>query len=96
MSNLKTDYNFKLDFQSGPTYRRQAVNQRHQTTHGSISCKAWNSPVEYPSREYKHDIKESEGILFNPKFKENVQAPNIQKGVYLQNQNYLVTESPNI
>ena len=34
----------------------------------------WNSPVEYPSRECKHDIKESKGNMFNPIFKENVQG----------------------
>ena len=27
-----------------------------------ISCKAWKSPVDYPSWEYKSDIKES-GVL---------------------------------
>ena len=40
----------------------------------TISCKAWNSPVEYPCREYKHDIKESKGNMFNPKLEENVQG----------------------
>ena len=32
-----------------------------------------NSPVEYPNRECKHDIKESKGNMLNPIFKENVQ-----------------------
>ena len=31
-------------------------------------------PVEYPSRECKHDIKESKRNMFNPIFKENVQG----------------------
>ena len=31
-----------------------------------------NSPVEYPGRECKHDIKESKGNIFNQIFKENV------------------------
>ena len=39
----------------------------------AISCKAYNSPVEYLSREYKHDKKESKGNMFNPIFKANVQ-----------------------
>ena len=39
----------------------------------TTSCKAWNSFVDYPSREWKHDIKESEDNMFNPIFKENVQ-----------------------
>ena len=30
--------------------------------------------MEYPSRECKHDIKESKGNTFNPIFKENVQG----------------------
>ena len=30
--------------------------------------------VEYPSTESKHDIKESEGNMFNPIFKGNVQG----------------------
>ena len=32
------------------------------------------SHVEYHSREYKHDIKESKGNMFNPINKENVQG----------------------
>ena len=36
-----------------------------------ISCKAWNSTLENPSRECKHDINESEVNMFNPIFKEN-------------------------
>ena len=35
-------------------------------------CKAWNSPVEYPSRECKHDVKEFGGNIFNSILKENV------------------------
>ena len=56
---------------SGPTYRSQVVNPNAAR---AISCKAWNSPVEYPSTECKHDIKESERNMFNPIFKENVQG----------------------
>ena len=59
----------------------------------TISCKAWNSHVEYPSRECNHDIKESEDYMFNPIFKENVQGRYIQGVAHLQNQNYLVTEN---
>ena len=43
----------------------------------TTSCKAWNSPVEYPSRESKHDIKESGGNMLNPIFKGNAQGRNI-------------------
>ena len=31
-------------------------------------------PVDYPSKESKHDTKESERNLFSPIFKENVQG----------------------
>ena len=40
----------------------------------TINCKAWNFPVEYPSKECKHDIKESEGNMIIPIFKDNVQG----------------------
>ena len=36
----------------------------------TIICKAWNSPVEFPSRESKPDMKVSEGNMFNPIIKE--------------------------
>ena len=75
MSNFQTYYHFQLDFQnSGPTYRRQVVNPHHQTQQRKISCKAQNSPVKYPSRERKDDIKASEGNMFNPILMENVQG----------------------
>ena len=38
----------------------------------TIRCNVWNFPVEYPSRQCKHDIKEFEGDMFNPMFKEIV------------------------
>ena len=70
MSNLQTYYHFKLDLKkSGPTYRVQVVNPRHQTPQGqSVAKPGWDSPVEYPSRECKHDIKsksKSKKTLFN-------------------------------
>ena len=59
---------------SRSTYRWPVDNPRHQNTTRTISCKAWNSPVKYPSRESKHDIKKSEGYTFNPTLRDNVQA----------------------
>ena len=55
----------------GPTCRRQVVNPRHQT---SISCKAWNSPAEYPSWVAWCDIKGSDGTMLNPIFWKKVQG----------------------
>ena len=68
MSHLQTYYHFKLDFQKKWTNIQGAKCPR------TISCKAWNFPVEYPSRECKHGIKESKGNMFNPIFKESVQG----------------------
>ena len=68
MSNLQTYY-FKLDFQKVANGWSTAPNATR-----TISCKAWNSPVEYPSRECKHDIKGSKGNMLNPIFNENVQG----------------------
>ena len=57
----------------------------------TISCKAWNSPVQYPTREWKHDINESEENMFNPTFKKDVQEQKHPGDARSQNQNYLVT-----
>ena len=80
MSNVQTYYHFKLDFQkvdqhTGGKWLIHGTKRQTRTT----SCKAWNSPVEYPSRECKHDIKESKGNMFNPIFKENVQGQKHQR-----------------
>ena len=39
-----------------------------------MSYKAWNAPLEYPNKRSKHDIKESEGNMFNPIVKANIQG----------------------
>ena len=69
MSNLHNYYHFILDFKKVYQYTGGKC-----LIHGTrtITCKAWNSHVEYPSRECKHDIKESKRNMFNPIFKENV------------------------
>ena len=73
MSNLQTYY-FKLDFQkvdqhTGGKWLIHGTNRRKDN-----QLLPWNSPVEYPSRECKHDIKKSKGNMLNPIFKENVQG----------------------
>ena len=45
------------------------------------SWKAWNSTVDYPSRESKHDINESEGNMFNPVFKDVDQDSMMPRGI---------------
>ena len=49
--------------------RSTAIN-----TTRSISCKTWNCRVEYPSWEYKHDIKVSHGSIYNPILKKKGQG----------------------
>ena len=68
MSNLKTYYHFKLNFQkvdqnTGGTKRRKE-NQ----------LQSLELPCRISSRGCKHDIKETEGDMFNPIFKDSVQA----------------------
>ena len=68
---FKSLLSFKLDFQkvdqhTGGKWLVHSTKRRKDT--------AWNSPVECPSRECILDIKESEGNMFNPILKLNVQA----------------------
>ena len=51
MSNLQTDYHFELDFQNYDQHTEGKWLIHGTKRHKAISCKAWNSPVEYPSRE---------------------------------------------
>ena len=69
MSNLQTHYHFNLDFQTVDQYTGGKGWSTVPNTAQTISDKAWNSPVEYPSRESKQGLKESEGSMFNPIFK---------------------------
>ena len=73
MSNLQAYYHFKLDFRV-PTYGvgKWLINgtKRRKDNH----LQTWNSPVDYPCRVCKHDIKESKGNVFNPIFKDNDQG----------------------
>ena len=72
ISYLQTHHYFRLDFQKWTNI--QETSTAPNTTTRRISCKAWNSRVEYPSRKSKHDIKESEDNMFNLIFKGNVQG----------------------
>ena len=92
MSNLETYFHFKLISKKCTSLQVASGYPTAPHDTRTISYKAWNPFVEYPSMECKHDIKESKGNMFNPRFKENVQGGNIQEDVHLQNQNYFVTE----
>ena len=59
---MKINYYFQLDFQkvdqdTGGKWLIHGTKQRQSV------AKAWNSPVEYPSKECKYDIKDSEGNM---------------------------------
>ena len=74
MSNLQTYYHFKLYFQkvdqhTGGKWLIYGAKLRKDNQLQNLEL-----PVEYPSRECKHDIKESKGSMFSPILKENVQG----------------------
>ena len=59
---------------------------------GTINCKAWNSPAEYPSWVARCDIKRSDGTMLNTIFWEKVQGLKILGVERLQNTKYLVSK----
>ena len=74
MSNLQIYYHLNWISKKWTNIQEASVNIRHQNAARTISCNARNNPVEYHSRECKHEVKESIGNMFNPIFKENVQG----------------------
>ena len=59
MPKLQTHYHFNLIYKKW-TNKKEASGYSTAmapNTVRTISCKAWNSPVEYTSRETKHDIR---------------------------------------
>ena len=90
MSNLQTHYHLKLDFQKVDQHTGGKL-LIHGTKHRKDNqLQNMEFPVQYPSGESKHDIKESECNMFSLIFKWNVQGGNIRGGAHLQNQSYLV------
>ena len=93
MSNLQTYYHFNLDFQKVNQHTEASGQSTAPSPARAISCKAGNSPVEYPSRECKHHTEESKENMFNPISRRMSRGRNIQGAVHFQNQNYLCKES---
>ena len=93
MSNLQTYCHLKLDFQKWTNIQGQVVNPRHQTPQGKSVVRLEHPTVEYPSRECKHDIKESEGTMFNPKFTKNVLGRKHLGSCAFAEPKYFATES---
>ena len=73
MSNLQTYYHFKLDFQKVDQHIGGKWLVHGTNRHKDNQLQSLDSPVEYPSRECKYNIKESKGDMFNSIVKENVQ-----------------------
>ena len=49
MQNLKSNYSFKLDFQKVTNIQEACGYSTAPNAARTTSCKAWNSPVWYPS-----------------------------------------------
>ena len=56
MSNLQTNYHFKLDLKKWTNIQEAIGYFAVPNTSMTMSCKAWNSPVEYSCRESKYDL----------------------------------------
>ena len=63
MSNLQTNSRLKLGFKKWTNIQKASGWLTAPNTAKTISCQAWNSLVEYPSWDYKFDIKESDGNM---------------------------------
>ena len=80
MSNLQIHYHFKLDLQNVEQHTGGKWLIHGTKRHKDNQFQNVNPPVEYPSRESKHAIKESEGNTFSPIFKENIQGQKHPRG----------------
>ena len=78
MSNLQTYYHFKRDFQKVDQHTEGKWLIHGTKRRKDNQMKSLEPPLEYPSRECKHEIKDSEVYIFYPMFKKNVQGGNIQ------------------
>ena len=83
MSNLQTYHHLKLDFQNVDNTGKWLIHGTEHHRDNQLNCQ--EHPIEYPIREFKHDIKESEGNTVGLIFKENVQGQKIQGGAWLWN-----------
>ena len=68
-----------MDEQSGGKWLSTISN-----TEMIVSCKAWNSPVEYLNKEYKFRIKESDENVFKTIVTKRSCGRNIPKGEQMQ------------
>ena len=74
MSHLQPNCCLQIDFQKVDQHAGGKWLIHVTKRHKAISCKAWNSPAEYPSWIARCDIKRSDGTMFNPIFWKKVQG----------------------
>ena len=61
--SFQTGFPKQMDQHTGCKWQIHG-NKHHKDW--TICCKVWNFPVEYPGKESKYDIKESEPDIFQP------------------------------
>ena len=76
MSHMQPNCCLKIDSQKVDQHAggKWLIHNKSRKDNQDISCKAWNSPAEYPSWEARCDIKGSDCILLNTIFWRKVQG----------------------
>ena len=74
MSSLQPNWCLKIDFQKVDQHAGGKWLIHDTKRPKKISCKAWNSPAEYPSWVARYDIEGSDGIMLNPIYWKKVQG----------------------
>ena len=77
MPSIQTYYHFELDFQKVDQHTggKWLIHSSKRRKDNQLQSLQLPCRITY-SRECKHDIKDSEGNMFNPIFKENVRGQN--------------------
>ena len=81
MSNSQTVYHLKLNLKKADQHRRGKWLIHGTKHYKDNQLQAWNSPVEYLSKESKHDIKEPKVICSIQYSKTRSSGKNIQGGM---------------
>ena len=74
MSNLQPNCCLKFDFKRWTNMHEAGGLSTTPNAARTISCKAWNSPADYPSSVARCDIKGSVSTVLNPIFSKKVQG----------------------
>ena len=96
MSSLQTFNHFKLHIQKVDEHTRGKWLIHGTKRRKDNPLQSLELPAEYPSRERKHDIKSSK-VTCSIQYSRRMSRGGSIRGVaHSKNQNYLVTESPNV